>query len=79
MRKIRGDRIAMVFQEPMTSLNPLHTIERQVNETLMLHKRLIGRRRGSGRSSCCNWSVWPTRQERLPPIRTSCRADSVSA
>jgi microcin C transport system ATP-binding protein len=40
LERIRGDRIAMVFQEPMTSLNPLHTIERQVNETLILHKRL---------------------------------------
>jgi microcin C transport system ATP-binding protein len=38
LRAIRGDRIAMIFQEPMTSLNPLHTIERQVNETLILHK-----------------------------------------
>jgi len=40
MRAIRGDRIAMIFQEPMTSLNPLHTIERQVDETLLLHKGL---------------------------------------
>jgi microcin C transport system ATP-binding protein len=40
LREVRGDRIAMVFQEPMTSLNPLHTIERQVNETLFLHKGL---------------------------------------
>jgi microcin C transport system ATP-binding protein len=40
LRQIRGDRIAMVFQEPMTSLNPLHRIERQVGEILMLHKKL---------------------------------------
>jgi microcin C transport system ATP-binding protein len=40
LRRIRGDRIAMVFQEPMTSLNPLHSVERQVSETLILHKRL---------------------------------------
>ncbi len=37
---IRGDQISMVFQEPMTSLNPLHTIERQVNEVLFLHQGL---------------------------------------
>jgi microcin C transport system ATP-binding protein len=37
MRGIRGDSITMVFQEPMTSLNPLHTIERQVGEILELH------------------------------------------
>jgi microcin C transport system ATP-binding protein len=40
LRRVRGDRIAMVFQEPMTSLNPLHTLERQVAETLLLHRRM---------------------------------------
>ncbi|CAK0773724.1 putative oligopeptide ABC transporter ATP binding subunit YejF [Gammaproteobacteria bacterium] len=40
LREIRGDRIAMVFQEPMTSLNPLHTVERQVAETLITHRGL---------------------------------------
>jgi microcin C transport system ATP-binding protein len=40
MKDIRGDRISMVFQEPMTSLNPLHSIERQINETLILHRAL---------------------------------------
>lgn len=38
MRVIRGDRISMIFQEPMTSLNPLHTVENQIAETLILHK-----------------------------------------
>ncbi|MFN6941829.1 MAG: ATP-binding cassette domain-containing protein, partial [Parvibaculum sp.] len=42
MRKIRGNRITMVFQEPLTSLNPLHTIERQVGEVLIEHKGLRG-------------------------------------
>jgi microcin C transport system ATP-binding protein len=40
MQQVRGDRIAMIFQEPMTSLNPLHTIEKQVNEVLRVHKHL---------------------------------------
>ena len=43
LRKIRGDGIAMIFQEPMTSLNPLHTIERQIGETLTLHRGLNAR------------------------------------
>ncbi|MGI9509247.1 MAG: ABC transporter ATP-binding protein [Geminicoccaceae bacterium] len=43
LRKIRGDGIAMIFQEPMTSLNPLHTIERQIGETLELHRGMSGR------------------------------------
>jgi microcin C transport system ATP-binding protein len=38
MRQIRGNEIAMIFQEPMTSLNPLHTVEKQVNEVLLVHK-----------------------------------------
>jgi microcin C transport system ATP-binding protein len=40
LREVRGNRVSMIFQEPMTSLNPLHTIERQVNEVLILHKGL---------------------------------------
>ena len=43
MRKIRGNRIAMVFQEPMTSLNPLHTIGKQINEVLEIHKGMRGK------------------------------------
>jgi microcin C transport system ATP-binding protein len=38
LRQVRGDRVGIVFQEPMTSLNPLHTIDRQIGETLMLHR-----------------------------------------
>ena len=40
LRRVRGNRIAMVFQEPMTSLNPLHTLEQQVNETLLIHRHM---------------------------------------
>ncbi|WP_092396101.1 ABC transporter ATP-binding protein [Pseudomonas sp. NFACC39-1] len=43
LRELRGDRIAMIFQEPMTSLNPLHSVEKQIGETLMLHKGLGGK------------------------------------
>ena len=42
LREIRGNRIAMVFQEPMTSLNPLHTLEKQIGETLLIHKHMSG-------------------------------------
>ncbi len=44
LREVRGNQIAMVFQEPMTSLNPLHSIEKQIGETLVLHKGLSGAR-----------------------------------
>jgi ABC-type glutathione transport system ATPase component len=40
MRSIRGNEIGMIFQEPMTSLNPVFTIERQLVDGLMIHKRL---------------------------------------
>jgi microcin C transport system ATP-binding protein len=42
MRRVRGDDITIVFQEPMTSLNPLHTIEKQISEILLLHQGLTG-------------------------------------
>ncbi|AQS40984.1 MAG: ABC transporter ATP-binding domain [Candidatus Tokpelaia hoelldobleri] len=38
LRKVRGKDIAMIFQEPMTSLNPLHTLERQISEVLRIHQ-----------------------------------------
>jgi microcin C transport system ATP-binding protein len=40
LRKVRGNEISMIFQEPMTSLNPLHTVEKQINEVLILHRRM---------------------------------------
>ena len=43
LRGIRGDRISMIFQEPMTSLNPLQTIERQIRETLFVHRGMEAR------------------------------------
>ncbi len=42
LRKVRGNDISFVFQEPMTSLNPLHTIEKQLAESLALHQGLTG-------------------------------------
>ncbi|MGH7095298.1 MAG: ABC transporter ATP-binding protein, partial [Stellaceae bacterium] len=40
LREVRGNRIGMIFQEPMTSLNPLHTLEKQISETLFIHRHL---------------------------------------
>jgi microcin C transport system ATP-binding protein len=40
LREVRGDRISMIFQEPMTSLNPLHAIDKQIAEVLLVHKGL---------------------------------------
>lgn len=43
LRSIRGNKISMVFQEPMTSLNPLHNVEKQIMEVLQIHKGLTGK------------------------------------
>jgi len=43
LRRIRGNDISFIFQEPMTSLNPLHTIQRQIGESLELHQGLTGK------------------------------------
>jgi len=43
IRDVRGNDITIIFQEPMTSLNPLHTIEKQLREILLLHKGLTGK------------------------------------
>jgi microcin C transport system ATP-binding protein len=49
MRKLRGRKMAMIFQEPLTSLNPLHTIEQQISEVINLHRAL---NRDSCRDEC---------------------------
>jgi peptide/nickel transport system ATP-binding protein/oligopeptide transport system ATP-binding protein len=50
MRKIRGDEISMVFQEPMTSLNPVYQIGNQITETLAAHRPAITRKERKGRA-----------------------------
>ncbi len=42
LRRVRGNDISFIFQEPMTSLNPLHTLERQIGESIALHQGLTG-------------------------------------
>ncbi len=39
---VRGDQVSMVFQEPMTALNPLHKVDKQIGESLLLHQGLVG-------------------------------------
>ena len=72
MRRIRGDRISMIFQEPMTSLNPVLTIGRQIAETVPLHQK-VGRREAlrARRSRCCGWCRSPSPSAASASTRTS--------
>ena len=58
MRKIRAKEIAIVFQEPMTSLNPVYTVGEQIAETLRLHEG-AARARWTGRSRCSSSCIFP--------------------
>ena len=45
LRETRGNKISFIFQEPMTSLNPLHTIEKQIGESLSFHQKIYGKKK----------------------------------
>ena len=78
IRRIRGNDISIIFQEPMTSLNPLHTIESQIGEILQLHSGIPARWRGRGRWNCSRRSAFPNRKRGLRAIRINCPAASAS-
>ncbi len=67
MREIRGNRVAIIFQEPLSSLNPLHTIEKQVGEILAVHKKL-------GRTSARDRIVELLEEVGLPDAETRLRS-----
>ena len=78
LQRLRGNEVSMVFQEPMTSLNPLHTVEKQIAETLRLHRGLAPRAARDRAVELLDWSASPTPLLGSPPIRTSYRAVSAS-
>lgn len=79
LRELRGNRIAMIFQEPMTSLNPLHSVEKQIGETLMLHRGLGGKAARQRILNCWPWSASRNPPNASRPIRISFPAASANA
>ena len=79
MRGIRGNDISIIFQEPMTSLNPLHTIESRSAKSCSCTAASAGRRRGRGRSNCSRKWAFPDRKPGSGAIRINCPAASASA
>ena len=60
MRGLRGSDIAMIFQEPMTALNPLYTIGDQIAETIVVHDGVRRTRRASAPSRCWGAPALPS-------------------
>ena len=79
MSKLRGDGLAMIFQEPMTSLNPAYTIGSQMAEVLERHRGVSRARRSTVPLNCSAASASPRRGCGLGNIHTSFPADCASA
>lgn len=74
MCRLRGDEIAMIFQDPMTSLNPVMTIGRQMSEVFITHQGMKKKKPGHMRWKCCAaWGFLHRRRARRN-TRISCPA-----
>ncbi len=78
MRELRGNEVSMIFQDPMTSLNPTWRIGRQIAESVRLHRGASSRRRWSGRSRSSAWSACRDRRSVSTSTPTSFREGCAS-
>ena len=65
LREIRGSEIAMIFQDPMTSLNPVHTVGNQLIEAVLLHQDVVDERRATAAIEGCSRSGFPRAERRV--------------
>ncbi len=79
LRSVRGADVAMIFQEPMTSLNPVFPVGEQIAESIRLHQARAARRRAPKRCACWSWCASPRRAACWSAIRTSSPAACASA
>ena len=80
MRGLRGNKISMIFQEPMSSLNPVYTIGQQLTEILHLHNKMSGAEAMERAARAARGSAHPRAGRRVSSsIRTSSPAASASA
>ena len=79
MRAIRGAKIGMVFQDPLSSLHPYYTVGWQIIEMIRLHDEMSKNQAGSGRWNCSGWSAYRSRIDGSTTTRTSSPAACASA
>ena len=79
MREIRGGRISIIFQEPMTSLSPLHTVGDQISEALFLHRDVSKQQGVELTAEMLQLVDFPTRYGRYAHIRSNCPVGCGSA
>lgn len=72
MQDIRGAEISMIFQDPMTSLNPTMTVGKQIDEVILKHQKVSKAEAAKGRSSCWRWSASRSRRRGTSSIPTRC-------
>ena len=78
MRSMRGKKVAMIFQDPLSALNPVHRVGDQIVEMIRSHQDISSRRRRSGRSNCSRWSAFHSPTSGHGSTRTSSPAACAS-
>ena len=78
LQDLRGNEVSMIFQEPMSSLNPLFSVGHQITESLRAHRGLAARPRGRVRSSCSSSSGSRPPRAGSTSTRTRCRVACAS-